>query len=134
MVVPADGGVECLEVAMLTRPTANLCTSIGAGSLPPKLSQSSIQELLQKHSVEVEDPCINVPLPKPHPAEKLAKKVLFQSNAVIAPELEPCVDAGGDRQRAARGRQPLARLHCGCGCAPGVRSGLRPGSCPSDPS
>lgn len=58
--------------------------SIGAGSLPPKLSQSSIQELLQNHSVEVEDPCINVPLPKPHPAEKLAKKVLFQSNAVIA--------------------------------------------------
>ena len=53
--------------------------SIGAGSLPLELSQSSIQEFIQKHSIEEEDPFISVPLPKPHPAEKLAKKVLFEN-------------------------------------------------------
>ena len=49
--------------------------SASAGSLPLELSQSSFQELLHKHSLEEEDPFISTPLPKPHPAQKLAKKV-----------------------------------------------------------
>ena len=35
--------------------------SIGAGSLPLELSQSSVQEFLQKYSIEEEDPFISVP-------------------------------------------------------------------------
>lgn len=33
--------------------------------------------------MEEEDPCISIPLPKPHPAEKLAKKVLFQYKCLV---------------------------------------------------